>query len=80
MKKSKSINETVEKCSVEVLIRGMAFPRYRRCSRKAVTIEDGKPVCRQHTKAAKDARIKKGDEARERNKVLFYARLRKKSS
>ena len=68
------------RCSVEVRVQGMAFPRYRRCSRKAVAVEDGKPVCRQHSKAAKEDRARKGDKARERNKALFYARMHKKSS
>ncbi len=38
------------------------------CSRRAVTVEDDKPVCRQHTAAAKAERLAAGEAA-------FQARL-----
>ena len=39
----------------------------RQCMRKAVTVEDGKPVCRQHTEAAKAER-----EAKSRQRYAAY--------
>jgi hypothetical protein len=69
-----------EKCSCEVRIAGVNFPRYKRCSRNAVTVEAGKPVCRQHSADAKAARVANGDAARERQKVLYYAHLKSRKN
>jgi len=49
-----------EQCSVRVSDTwGVGF---HACGHKAVTVEDGKPVCGTHTKAAKERRDAKGSE------------------
>jgi len=67
------------RCGCEVPIAGMSFPRWSQCKRKAVTIEEGLPVCTQHTKAAQLKRKQK-KEAIEKNKsALYLARLSAKN-
>ena len=47
-----------ERCCEQVRGSG-AWPRYHRCRRRGVVTEDGKLFCKQHSSAAKDARLQK---------------------
>ena len=44
------------KCAEQVHDAGTSWPRYHRCSRNAILIEDGTPWCRQHAPSAKAKR------------------------
>lgn len=48
-----------QQCSACIPIRGLNFLRTRQCSRRAVAVESGKPVCNQHKQSAVDARAVK---------------------
>lgn len=48
MIKLKELFETVKgQCSADVRIKGMNFPRYKPCTRKAVVVRNGKKYCKQ---------------------------------
>lgn len=58
-------------CAKLVRLRGTNFPRFHRCTRKAVTkSKDGKPVCKQHSDEATEVRAKLREETQERSHKL----------
>lgn len=68
------------RCCKEVRIPRMNFPRYRQCTRKAVTVEACGPVCKQHTTDADESRKQKTILADERRRKQYFAYLRAKQA